>query len=232
MDKLKGVFKVSDRDKKLLVGAFAVIIVLLSYFVGYQNLTREVEASQKEASDLRLRRNDLVEKNRNKSRYEADTKKLDADTEKLLKEYANGSSQPVTLNFLNSMEMTTGSWIKSVTFSEPAEIYTFGQITTSNPTGTGSAYKTDKMGYEVTVDISYEADYTQWKDLIKFINEYDTKNAIEAITVYYSQSTGVVSGTITLSTYAITGSDRVFTEPKLDMSTGTTNIFDDGGYAE
>ena len=39
MDKLKGMLKISERDKKLLVVVLAVLIMALAYFFGFQNLS-------------------------------------------------------------------------------------------------------------------------------------------------------------------------------------------------
>ena len=41
----------------------------------------------------------------------------------------------------------------------------------------------------------------------------------------YNSETDVVSGTMTLSTYCITGSNRTFTPPTVDVTNGTDNIF-------
>ena len=38
MDKLKGMLKISERDKKLLLIVAAALIVVLAYFFGYQKI--------------------------------------------------------------------------------------------------------------------------------------------------------------------------------------------------
>ena len=43
MDKLKGMLKISERDKKLLVVVLAVLIMALAYFFGFQNLSDQVD---------------------------------------------------------------------------------------------------------------------------------------------------------------------------------------------
>ena len=43
MDKLKGMLKISERDKKLLLIVAAALIVVLAYFFGYQNLSSQAD---------------------------------------------------------------------------------------------------------------------------------------------------------------------------------------------
>ena len=40
-DKLKGMLKISERDKKLLIVVMAVLIMALAYFFGYSNLSSQ-----------------------------------------------------------------------------------------------------------------------------------------------------------------------------------------------
>ena len=140
--------------------------------------------------------------------------------------FSMGTSQPATLQFLNTIESSTGVWIKSITFSDPVAVYTFGQKASSNPSNTsGSAYQTNNVGYKETINVSYEGTYAEWKNLIGFINNYEKKNTIEALTTTYNEATDVVTGTMTLALYSITGNGREFSEPKFDLKTGTDNIF-------
>ncbi|MGN0328227.1 MAG: hypothetical protein ACI4D4_04515 [Lachnospira sp.] len=230
---VKSMLSVSERDKKLLVYVFAVLIVVMAYMFGYQKLAAVAENNQRQVTELTKKKRDLTEKNNNKGKYVSDTLDFQSKSKKLLTEYENGSSQTSVLSFLNKIESSTGAWVKSVTFSEPVAVYTFGQKTSSNPSDSSAvAYSTDKVGYKVTIDVAYDADYTQWKNLIKYINDYDTKNSIEAITVSYSEATNTVSGTMSLALYSVTGEGRKFEEPKFDIGVGTGNIFsnqNDGG---
>ena len=114
MKKLKSMIKISDRDRKLLVLLLAVAIIGLAYIFGYQKLSDKVSKYQTEITSLQKKQRDLKEKNNNKAKYESDTKEYKNQTDVLLKKYANGNTQPATIDFLNQIESTTGAWIKSV----------------------------------------------------------------------------------------------------------------------
>ena len=224
MDKLKGMLKVSERDKKLLIVVMAVLIMALAYFFGYSNLSAQVDELSTKKTSLETTKRDLKEKNDNKQKYINDTDKLSKACTVLIDKYDSTTSQPNAIEFFNKTEDVTGVWVKSLSLSPATVLYKFGQIASSNVNGT-SSYSSNLVGYKSSINISYEGDYSQWKDFVKYINTYASKSTIDSLTATYNDSTGVVSGTASISLYAIQGGDRKATEPKFDVKTGTDNIF-------
>ena len=224
MDKLKGLLKVSERDKKLLIVVMAVLIMALAYFFGYSNLSAQVDELSTKKTSLETTKRDLKEKNDNKQKYINDTDKLSKACTVLIDKYDSTTSQPNAIEFFNKTEDVTGVWVKSLSLSPATVLYKFGQIASSNVNGT-SSYSSNLVGYKSSINISYEGDYSQWKDFVKYINTYASKSTIDSLTATYNDSTGVVSGTASISLYAIQGGDRKATEPKFDVKTGTDNIF-------
>ena len=224
MDKLKGMLKVSERDKKLLIVVMAVLIMALAYFFGYSNLSAQVDELSTKKTSLQTTKRDLKEKNNNKQKYINDTDKLSKACTVLIDKYDSTTSQPNAIEFFNKTEDVTGVWVKSLSLSPATVLYKFGQIASSNVNGT-SSYTSNLVGYKSSINISYEGDYSQWKNFVKYINTYASKSTIDSLTATYNDSTGVVSGTASISLYAIQGGDRKATEPKFDVKTGTDNIF-------
>ena len=224
MDKLKGMLKVSERDKKLLIVLMAVLIMALAYFFGYSNLSAQVDELSTKKTSLETTKRDLKEKNDNKQKYINDTDKLSKACTVLIDKYDSTTSQPNAIEFFNKTEDVTGVWVKSLSLSPATVLYKFGQIASSNVNGT-SSYSSNLVGYKSSINISYEGDYSQWKDFVKYINTYASKSTIDSLTATYNDSTGVVSGTASISLYAIQGGDRKATEPKFNVKTGTDNIF-------
>lgn len=224
MDKLKGMLKVSERDKKLLIVVMAVLIMALAYFFGYSNLSAQVDELSTKKTSLETTKRDLKEKNNNKQKYINDTDKLSKACTVLIDKYDSTTSQPNAIEFFNKTEDVTGVWVKSLSLSPATVLYKFGQIASSNVNGT-SSYTSNLVGYKSSINISYEGDYSQWKNFVKYINTYASKSTIDSLTATYNDSTGVVSGTASISLYAIQGGGRKATEPKFDVKTGTDNIF-------
>ena len=113
-EKLKKSLTISEKDKKLLVYVFAFLIVFLAYFVGFQNLSTALDTSTKQVTELTKKKKDLTTKNENKAKYESDTLTLKSESSKLFSTFENGTSQPATLQFLNSIESSTGVWVKNL----------------------------------------------------------------------------------------------------------------------
>ena len=199
MDKLKGMLKISERDKKLLVVVLAVLIMALAYFFGFQNLSDQVDTLYTKMNYLKQYDN-------------------------LLDRYAAGSTQPNSIDFFNKTESVTGTWVRSLSLSPTTVLYKFGQIASSNVNGK-SNYTSNLTGYKSTINIAYESDYSQWKNFIKYVNTYADKSTIDALSASYNEATGVVTGTASISLYSIEGGKRDYKEPSFDVKTGTGNIF-------
>ena len=223
-DKLKGMLKISERDKKLLIVVMAVLIMALAYFFGYSNLSSQVDTLSTKKANLEVTKKDLKEKNNNKQKYITDTDKLSKAYAILMDKYDSGSSQPNTIEFFNKTEDVTGAWVKSLALSPKTSIYKFGQIASSNVNGK-SNYTSNLTGYKSTINIAYESDYSQWKNFIKYVNTYADKSTIDALSASYNEATGVVTGTASISLYSIEGGKRDYKEPSFDVKTGTGNIF-------
>ena len=88
MDKLKGMLKISERDKKLLVVVLAVLIMALAYFFGFQNLSDQVDTLSTKKTTLETTQRDLKEKNNNKQKYVNDTMNYLKQYDNLLDRYA------------------------------------------------------------------------------------------------------------------------------------------------
>lgn len=225
MDKIKSMIKISDRDKMLLVVVVAAGILALAYFFGYQKISEANTKLEAKQTTLSKTNKDLKEKSNNKDRYIKDTNSYNLQYDSTIKLYAAGSTQPTSIDFLNKVESITGTWIRSVAFSEPAPVYTFGRIQSSNANSSGNAYSSDYVGYKTTLNLAYEAEYKQWKDFIDYVNSYSTKCTIETISMAYNDATDTVSGTVTVSMYSITGADRPFKDSSFTAPTGSDNIF-------
>lgn len=184
MDKLKGMLKISERDKKLLVVVLAVLIMALAYFFGFQNLSDQVDTLSTKKTTLETTQRDLKEKNNNKQKYVNDTMNYLKQYDNLLDRYAAGSTQPNSIDFFNKTESVTGTWVRSLSLSPTTVLYKFGQIASSNVNGK-SNYTSNLTGYKSTINIAYESDYSQWKNFIKYVNTYADKSTIDALSASY-----------------------------------------------
>lgn len=221
----------SARDKILLWLLASVLIIVAAYYLGYSKLTDSVNSYEQQLNTAQTKNRQLVQMNADKTRYLEDTENYKKQFNAILAGYDASVKQDAALMYLNSIEEITGAWIKSTTFSSLSPIYTFGKVPSSNPGGAGSsAYQTDMQGYKRTVTLSYEATYKQWKDLVSFLNNYYSKNTIDNISMSYNAENQTVTGTMTLSTYSVVGSSRLFNRLEYSIPLGTDNIFSSASF--
>lgn len=217
--------EISERDKKLLLVLLSVLMLGAAYMFGYKKLSEKADEYKHEYNEMKVKEADLLEKQDGIEDYEKSIIAYENAYNGIIAQYGNGTTQTFQIDFLNRIERATNVWIKSVNFQAATPIYTFGNIQTTNPAGSGYAYSTDLAGYSNTFTVAYEGQYEDWKDFIKYLNTYFSKNVIENISMSYSDITGEVSGTMTFNVYSIVGSDDKYVEPEFNVDTGTDNIF-------
>ena len=150
----------SERDKMLLWLVASVAIIVMTYYFGYSKLMSEVTKCEARLNTAQSKLTELQTKNANKEQYISDTVIYGNRYNSILSGYSNGTSKDYSLMFLRDVEKTTGSWIKSTTFSSTTPVYTFGTIGSSNPDTAGTrAYTSDMVGYRTVLTLSYEAKY-------------------------------------------------------------------------
>ncbi len=220
--------KITERDKKLLYVIAGLLLIFCAYFFGYRTLSSKADEYSKEADELKTTYNNLQLMKVNAGKYSKDTISFTDGFTELIAKYDSGYSQENSIMFLNELEEKFEDvWISQAGLAQTAQLYAFGQNTSTNPSKTGqSVYTTDYLGYSTTLTLTYAATYEEYKELIDYINTYKYKCTIDSMSASYNAETDTVSGTMVVTQYAIVGADRPYSEPYIsDPMNGTFNIF-------
>lgn len=220
--------KLKERDKNLLFIVACVVIIACAWFFGFNNITAKTEEIRTEADKLELELTNLRMLAAQKDKFIADTQTYVSDTATRFDKYDTGYSQEYSIKFIEGIQKQTGVWIKSAALNATQPVFTFGQVTSSNPDRPGQLVHTsDKVGFSTNITMSYQGEYDQVKNMIDYINGYKYKCIINSITTSYNSDAMLVSGNISMTIFAITGADREFIEPSISNPFfGTDNIFD------
>lgn len=218
--------KLSDKDKKLLL----VLLIGLILFGAYKLngiFSESLEENEKLLKERNAKYTDLLAKSARRKEFVDETESSKAMYHDILASYKNSLSQEQTLVFLGLVEKATGVWLKQVGFSQVSNVYTFGNITSSNPGTPGQkVYSSDYQGITTSMTLSYECKYDDLKVVLKYLEDYGKKATVSNISFAYNNSTDMVNGTMNLSLYSITGSDRPGESVNInDVAVGTDNIF-------
>lgn len=220
-------FKLAVKDKRLIYTLIIAAIIIAAFF-GYRAIDKQVDDLDKKTQELDSVYKDLQEKASHKNEYIVKTMVYDALYTRVINSYAAGLDEPVTIMDLADMEKTTDTWINQAAFTKVGTLYTFGQITSTNPSKAGkSVYSTDMLGIGSTETISYEGTYEQLKTLINRINNTNKEYKIDSLQISYNKAEELVNGSMVVNYYAVTGMNR----PRMDIdipgvSQGTKNPFD------
>lgn len=207
-------FNLSDRDKKL--GLFVLIaIILFGSFFLFDKLSTANEEYAKEEKQLKDKYDDLTAKNGRRQAYLDETVTFSQRYTDLINGYNTSLSQEQVLVFLGMVEQNTGVWLKQTGLSTISPVYTFGNVTSTNPSTAGQkVYTSDYQGISTQLNLSYECDYDDFKNVLTYLRENGKKSTIGNISFSYSEATKIITGTMQMSLYAITGSDR----PAMDVN--------------
>lgn len=220
--------KISDRDRKILIFVLAIVIVAGAYFFGFKKISESNESLDKEIAENRSFYNNLKAMVDKEETYKEDTEVYTSEYNDILAKFDTGYSQEYSILFIKSLEKETETWISQAGLGDTISLYSFGNIASTNPINSGAlVYSTDYVGYGTTLTLTYLSSYDGFKTLIDYVNNFRFKCKIDSITCSYNEEKDEVSGSIIITIYAITGSDRFFAGAPVDKKYyGTSNIFD------
>lgn len=214
-------------QKFLLMLVLVVLLAVVAVIYLYMPLLEERNAMVAENIKLNERWIELKNMSRDKEVFKEKINASRTEISKVLNRYGVGNTPEKSIMLVTRMEAEVGVKIPSVTFSAPT-VLTSVETPMIEDTGEGT-YNIQYTNIDLlteTLTMNYSCTYEQLKKLIDFINAYPERMNIKSISVSYDSETSNLSGALTLNLFAVTGTDRVYTEPKIeDIRLGEDNIF-------
>lgn len=239
--------EISARDKKLLVYLLAFAIIAAAYYFGARVFLDKQATNQDKIATLQSEVNSLKAIYDNRDSYTMRISEEEAKIEEAKNKFPADLTQEKTLVMIQDIEDNTGAWISRVTFNEEEILSGTDESTseeiveestsedgieaTSNATGEtpsedGTLNVNDIKNVKQDLSLDYYCNYDNFKRFIDYINNYDSRLFIASITASYSPDANEVSGSLTLSQYALYGAGKeVEASDFSGISTGTDNIF-------
>ena len=177
--------KLSDRDKKLILGILLIAIIVLPIFLFIRPKIDAIKGLDTELVTLNERYNYLKDLDSKRPFYESEIARLNEERKDLVKGFAKGILQENTIMFLRDAEL-------SFPINMSAE--TFGEYNTT-------VVDSELTALTTTTGVSYSCEYAQVKDFLNYIFTYSDKMTIPSITMKYSES-GLISGSFDISEFA------------------------------
>lgn len=178
--------KLSDRDKKLILGILLIAIIVLPIFLFIRPKIDSIKNLDNELATLNERYNYLKDLDTKRPFYESEIARLNEERKDLVKGFAKGILQENTIMFLRDAELSFPIEMSAETFGEYQTTVVDAELT----------------ALTTTTGVTYSCEYAQIKDFINYIFTYSDKMTIPSITMKYNDETGKLEGIFNISEFA------------------------------
>ncbi len=233
--KEKKKFELSATEISLILYALAIVIVVIAYFAVFN--PKMTEAKSIEAQNVGLqetvsglegmvaREAEVIAET---AAYRQEVKDIiakypiDVPTEKVIKIIQD--MQDINGVDVSDFSVLPGNLVGSVSNVSVSEISS--DATTEDGESQAAAPAATGVGYFTLVNVSYEASYDSFKEMIKYMSKFDDRTTIPSISSASDSESGLVSGSVTFKMYYLSGTGKQYNAPELEpQDTGVENIF-------
>jgi len=216
----------SEAKRKLAFGIrialFAVLLLtIFVYRMIYYEMVEKRDTIHSENVALQSRLEELEGKVAKKEEYEANIAEAEAELLQVLGKYGAGNTPEKSILFVREMEEELDMEIPNVSFSNPSV------VTTADLSGMGMNGEWGQIEIlSEQLSLSYSCGYEQWKELFLFLTQYPERRAIRSVNATYNSESGLLSGSLVVDLFALTGGKKEYVAPKTeDISLGVDCIF-------
>ncbi len=215
--------KISDRDKKLILGILLIAIIALPIVFFIKPTNEKIKGMDDELVQLNERYNYLKDLYDKKSTYEARIVELNQERDELIQLFAGGIKFENTIMFLRGVELSDNP-VRSTVIEFTEDVLT--PITDASVDENGD-YVEGLTAVRSSAVINYCGEYRDVIEFINYIFNQDEKMTLSSFSMELDQTTNMIKGSFILDQYAITGNGKEVPEAQIpDMLHGTNRLFD------
>ncbi|MCR5591428.1 MAG: hypothetical protein K6F73_07810 [Lachnospiraceae bacterium] len=251
----------SERDKKLLVYLGALIILAAAYFLCARPFLDKIDKLTSEKTELDMELSRKSEAYAKQDEYKAGIESANSEIDDIIDRFPEDNTDEKSIMFASHAEADIPIWFSQMQFAEETQALVNGgevesasdveqqQLEENVAAAEGDEAPGDivpdaaaqnstsaiggLIGRDTELGLTFQVEYEEFKKFLAYIRDYDDRIVIKDIDVSYASYSDLVSGTVTLSQYAILGEGRTLPEVVTDVdSLGTDNVFkhsDQGG---
>ena len=227
-------FKLSDSEVRLLLLFLSILMFAAAYFLSFQrNMERaeEIEAlNEQDRATVQLLESMVARR----PAIEAQTEEYRQEIADIIAKYPPTVPTEKAIEIVQDIEDRTGMTVSSIGFSMNNLVL---DLASSAPMvdedGQAASSGVYSIGYSDTIGMSYEATYSDFKDMIAYIHGLSDRMTISSVSATYDSVNDMVSGGITVNMYYLTNTGKEYIAPNIpNNDKGVPNIFLDRGGSE
>lgn len=205
------------KQTQYLFIALVVIIFIVAFRFGYRPIMDKTNEIKEQNKELQLKVDELTEVMENEAKYREELETAKTGVDNIAKKYPPGITPQKSLVMLKELETETKMRVSTIAFGQPENIYTSTFVNENEE---------NVIANKKNMTINYSVSYEGFKSAIDFLNENVDRMSISNFTAAYNQETGLLSGTMNINQYYVTGLGREYEEPAVgDVSLSVNNIF-------
>ncbi len=227
--------KLSKRDVNLLLTFVGILLVVVTYFFVFTKLQEKTVEVEAENNRLQVAVNKLDNLRSNRDFYESETARYQQENAEMKNVYPSAILNADKILFAKKLEDRFGLFVSflgmntaeslDVVYPEADVVSVDDELngieTPPAPTNPNGIYL-----YRHGLDLNLETGYGSIKNALHYIVNDPEQKSIHALTLTFNENTGVLSGTMSVSMYSMTGTNVVYRRPDFTgISTGTEDIF-------
>lgn len=238
--------KVKKSEIQLLIAVLGVLLVVVTYFLVYAKFNDMSETIETQNASLRSQVSTLEILEQRKADYLEATEKMQSYITGFENRFPADILPEDSIMMVKTLEDYTRTDVANIAFGTEAEvpyaaetpaatdgtaaasdsIATADTTVTDSPVTTDGTAYTDTHMYEVPLSISIECTYDDFKGLVRYIYNLQERKSIQGVNISYNEAAGMLSGNMTLNTYYLLGTDKVYSEPDIPaMGMGVDTLF-------
>ncbi len=208
--------KFNKKSISFMILAASVLICILCYNLIYTKNIEKADALEADIKVLAARESQLKGYVTKLPEYKQGIEREKATQDTIIAKFPNDIKQEDEIMFANDLENTHEIFFQSLSFGSFKTFSSFAD----------EIIETNFEGKEITLSCTYQCTYQGLKDTINYVNGQNNRMIINNLSAAYDPTTGLLSGTIDITMYAIDGVGNTYKQPYIpDMSIGVTNIF-------
>jgi outer membrane murein-binding lipoprotein Lpp len=122
--------RISEKDLKLLIFFFALLILIASYQLGYRKFTTKAEELSTENQELTKKVDELEGKQGSKEEYISQTEEMNKKMDTILEQYPAKLTQEKITMFVLALEKYADMKVSSISFQEITEFFSMTDLAT------------------------------------------------------------------------------------------------------
>lgn len=214
--------KISKKETYMLLMFFGVMIVFLSFWFGFRQISAKTEVLSTEADvvEAEVKKYSLIKDNI--SVYQQGIQDATEKVNEVVGKIPSDVLPEDAVMFARGLEKDNkNTFVGSVSVSDKESVTSV----TSNPIEATSMPITYYLN-KTQVTIAHSNSYSGLKDLIEYVSDSKNRMSINTIMVSYDEESGMLSGTTVVDFYSIQGTGKEYVPQSVNgVGIGTKNIF-------